>query len=453
MNRLLLALLLAPLAQADLVLATWNGTIETPITASVVQLPSVEAGETATLRLRVRNTGTTADTITRFTAAGAGFSLERLLPPQVIQPGQFQNATLTFQANAPANYSANLQMNGVSVLVLISVTSGAALVPQAPCQVSGTGKIAFGTAVRGTPVSCGFQLRNETSSPVSINSISITGSGFTAQNSPAPVTIAPGASASFAVQLDAQARGPITGTLRVNARDYALEANGEDPPLQNPSIDFGSAPTASAQQRQIRLRFSAPAAIAASGFLDLTFERDPAAPADDPAVTFLEAGARRVLFRVAQGQTDATFDGAPFVTLQTGSTAGQIRLTLSGVLGGYTGDPAVILRMAPAVVVADKIVATRFPDRIELAMTGIDNTFTTGSMLFRFYDGSGQQITAAIPANFTSNFKTFFTSINGGSAFKLTVQFPLSGDGSSIAGMEAELSNSAGTLRTGRLGL
>jgi hypothetical protein len=109
--------------------------------------------------------------------------------------------------------------------------------------------------------------------------------------------------------------------------------------------------------------------------------------------------------------------------------------------------------MAPAVVVADKIVATRFPDRIELAMTGIDNTFTTGSMLFRFYDGSGQQITAAIPANFTSNFKTFFTSINGGSAFKLTVQFPLSGDGSSIAGMEAELSNSAGTLRTGRLGL
>jgi hypothetical protein len=122
------------------------------------------------------------------------------------------------------------------------------------------------------------------------------------------------------------------------------------------------------------------------------------------------------------------------------------------VLSGYTGDPTVTLRMPPTLVVADKIAATRFPTHLEFGLLGFDNTLSAGQMLFRFFDSAGLQITAAMPADFTAAFKSFFATA-GGSAFNLTVRFPLSGDGTSIVAMEAELSNSAGTLKTARLAL
>jgi hypothetical protein len=71
-------------------------------------------------------------------------------------------------------------------------------------------------------------------------------------------------------------------------------------------------------------------------------------------------------------------------------------------------------------------------------------------MLFRFYDASGQQITAAIPADFTAQFRDYFAKA-AGSAFKAGVKFDVKGDASGIAAMEAEISSSAGTYKTGRL--
>jgi hypothetical protein len=61
-------------------------------------------------------------------------------------------------------------------------------------------------------------------------------------------------------------------------------------------------------------------------------------------------------------------------------------------------------------------------------------------------------MTAPLPADFTSAFRTFFaTSPGGGGAFKLTVRFPVTGNSAGVASVEAQMSNSAGTAFTGRL--
>jgi hypothetical protein len=56
-----------------------------------------------------------------------------------------------------------------------------------------------------------------------------------------------------------------------------------------------------------------------------------------------------------------------------------------------------------------------------------------------------------MPADFTGAFRAFYARAPGGGTFKLTVRFPVSGNSFGVAGVEAELSNSAGTIRTSRL--
>jgi hypothetical protein len=255
------------------------------------------------------------------------------------------------------------------------------------------------------------------------------------------------------VQAEAQARGAITGTLQVGGRTYALTGTAVDPAIPAPVLEWDTAPLQSGQQRKVTMRLPSPAPVTVTGFLDATFEKDSVLAVDDPAVMFLESGSRRVSFRVEQGQTAATLNGLAYATLQTGTTAGRIRLTFAGVPAGFTGDPTVTWVLAPAQVVVDRVVAARLLDQIEVKVTGFDNTYSAGAMVFRFYDAAGQAMTTAIPADFTTQFREFFTAQAGGSVFQMTVRFPVSGDSSPIRAVEAELINSAGTQRVARVSL
>ena len=115
MRWLALLVALAGSAFGQLTLYVVDGTTETPLANNgVFQLPAIEAGDTQSVRLRVRNLGSTDAQITQFSADGVGFALTRPLPPIALAPGAFVNATLTFTAGAAANYSANLRMNSTT---------------------------------------------------------------------------------------------------------------------------------------------------------------------------------------------------------------------------------------------------------------------------------------------------------------------------------------------------
>ncbi|MEI9811925.1 MAG: hypothetical protein WDO18_04295 [Acidobacteriota bacterium] len=156
-------------------------------------------------------------------------------------------------------------------------------------------------------------------------------------------------------------------------------------------------------------------------------------------------------FAVAKGETAATLNGLASVTFQTGTTAGTIRFTFSGIPQGFAADPTVTLAIPPAQIAVDRVVATRLPLALRLDVIGFDNTYGLGAMLFRFFDAGGQLLTPPIPVDFTAVFRDYFGSALSGSAFRASIQFPVTGDSIGIAAMEAEMTNPAGTVQIGRL--
>lgn len=450
MIRLLLCLLLPLAARAQLVLSVVDGTTEIPLAAnSIYQMRSMEVGDSQSVRLRVRNTGAQPAEITRFFADGAGFSLNRPLPPQTLAAGGFLNATLTFDASSAANFSANLQMNSISVLVLVSVTPG----PQlgiAPACAGVAGTVDFGTVTRGAARSCELTLTNPTAQVMTVSTLSVT-AGFALARAAAPVVLGARQTLGFAVQMTPQTVGVLSGTLRVQGRDYVLRAVVVNAPLPVPVFEFESSAAGSGQQRRLSMRLPSPSPVTTSGQVNLAFLADSVLAADDPAVMFVETASRQVRFAVEEGKTTVTLNGGAFATFQTGTTAGRIRFTLSGLAPGAAADAESTVILAPVPVVLDKALPARFADRVELVLTGFDNTFSAGSMSFRFFDAGGQPVTSLMPADFVAAFRAFYAGAPGGSAFKVTVRFPVSGNAAGIAGVEAELTNSAGTTRTGRL--
>ena len=64
-------------------------------------------------------------------------------------------------------------------------------------------------------------------------------------------------------------------------------------------------------------------------------------------------------------------------------------------------------------------------------------------MTFTFSDLSGKAL-PPIHADFTQDFRTFFTATQAGSMFQVRVSFPVTGDPSGIGSVDVQLSNSAG---------
>ena len=118
MTRVVLIFLLAPLAaHAQLALFSVNGTTETPVGASY-SLGQVAAGNSKSVRFRARNSGAAAIPITNLGISGYEFIITSPpTPPPNIAPGNFLDIYIQFSGGPPASYSANFQINNISVLL------------------------------------------------------------------------------------------------------------------------------------------------------------------------------------------------------------------------------------------------------------------------------------------------------------------------------------------------
>jgi hypothetical protein len=292
-------------------------------------------------------------------------------------------------------------------------------------------------------------LSNPGSQALTISTLSTTGAGFSVRPANLPFTLAPGQALALTIELNATTAGQLAGTLQVQARTYALAAIVFDGPLPKPVIQFDSTAFASGQQRAFTVKLAAPAQAAASGFLNVTFQPDAAGIGDDPAVLFLETGTRQVHFSVAAGQTAVTLEGRTSLTLQTGTSAGRLRFTFSGYGPGFAEDPTVSFTVPAAPVLIDKVVTLKSPDRLDVTLTGFDNSYSMGPMTFRFYDAAGNLIGQAVSADFSTAFRSFFVDGQRGSTFRVTVTFPVKNNGT-VAAVEGDLTNTAGTTRIAR---
>ena len=433
----LLALLLPLAARADLVLSVVNGNRETPL-GSTYSMGPILAGDRVTVLLSLRNTTSPSVSVARFNVDQPAFQLNAPSTPFNVAPGIPSAVTLSFSSATAGSYTANLRLND-RVIAL----SGTVL-PASPLTVSPGCPAGFGIVVRGQSRDCTFEVHNGASVNVAI---SVIGTGFASSG---PPIVNAGQTITVTVRFQPSSTGNYSGSLAIGPLNFALTGQGVNPPVPTPVFDFQATPAASAQQRRLTARLPSLSPLTGSGTVWLAFVPNPGL-ADDAAIAFLQPLARSVPFTVQEGSTDVLLGGQPFAVFQTGTTAGQIRFSMTSALLIFESDPSGALTIPPAAVGIDAAFGTRGTLEVQVKITGFDNTYTTGPMTFTFYDVAGGAITAAIAANFAQQFRLFYGSVQSGSMFQVLIRFPVTGNINAITGVEVELTNTAGTVRTARL--
>jgi hypothetical protein len=455
-RRVLLALLAPLAAHAQLALFTFDGTTETPV-QSVYNFGSVAPGDNQDIRFRARDTGTSAVILTKLSAGGAGFGIVGAPSlPFTIAPGNFLEFLVRFSAALPASYSASLQVNSSSVFLLASVVPAPALTVFPVCTVDySANKIDFGNVQNQTLRLCNFSLQNLSAQPLVVSTLSVSGDLAlqAAANLKTPFTLAASQAVTFTIQITpACGASSFLGTLNVNTRHYPLAGTSFDPPLPKPVLSFDQGVFKSGEQHTLTMSLPSAAICAAKGgYVNLVFTPGINSVTDDRSVVFLSGSTNSLPFSVSAGSTQISINGQSSVVFQTGTTEGAITFTVTGV--PTSSDPRTVLTIAPAAIAIDTATASNQRlGNLDIEIIGFDNTYTAGAMSFVFFDTAGNTIgPGAVAADFTPAFKTYFASQQSGSTFLMRVSFPVTGNQTKVAGVEATLTNAAGPAKTGRL--
>ncbi len=450
--RWLLPCALVPAAAfAQLQLLTFDGTVEKAATA-ITDVGTVSVGDSRELRFHVRNAGSASISLQSVAVAGQGFSISSAPSlPFSIAPSNFSEVRVRFSAGAAGSYSAILGVNSLQTLLRATVVQGATIsvVNSTIGTILTSGStLDFGRVQKGQSGTQDVRIANATNSKLSIQSCAVSGSAFSAPALKCPMSLASGDAITISLSFNPTVAAVQQGTLSFDDRTFALSGVGFDPPLPKPTVKF-DAPLSSGTQQRLAIQLLSVPETSGSGTVSLTFQPVPGSSAsDDPAVMFTSSGARTLSFQVKQGDAAGTFPTGVDTVFQTGTTAGAIVFRVR--LGSY--DEQFSFPVAPIPMHLDKATAARRVNDLDVSLTGFDNTRTAGRFTFTFFDTSGRQVQpGAVPADWTQTFAGYFGNSKVGGSFTLRATFPVSGDATQIAGVEVEMTNSAGTTRTSRI--
>jgi Abnormal spindle-like microcephaly-assoc'd, ASPM-SPD-2-Hydin len=204
---------------------TLNGTgtaaLSPQLTVSVASLTfgNVTVNTSSTKPVTLTSTGTAPVTINSATASGAGFTVSGATFPATLNPGQSLMLNVQFDpASADAEtgqlaIQSNSSTNSTAVVTL-SGTGTAALSPQLTVSVT---RLTFGSVTLNTPSTQSVTLTSTGTAPVTINSATLSGAGFTMSGATFPVTLNPNLAVTLEIQFDPTAAGAVTGQLTIQS--------------------------------------------------------------------------------------------------------------------------------------------------------------------------------------------------------------------------------------------
>jgi hypothetical protein len=407
-------------------------------------LGSAAVAETTEFHFRARNAGIAPASFQTLSVNGAAFSLAQPFTPLTLAPAQSFDFAVRFRPPASGSYSASLAVNSFTSLIRASASPGPAISLTLDGQSTEiTGPSLEIRAATGQSLPLALSISNPHPTPLSLSVIALTGDGFSLDALPAlPAQLLPGESLPIPATFRAAAPGEFTGILTAGPRRLRLLASVTTPALGRARFVTSSNAPVNGQQLRIRLEFDEPAAVPVSGTLRATFT----GAVDDPAILFPN-GRREIPFQVPAGSSAASFDGSPETILQTGTTAGSLRLE------AITPSSLAVetYNFAPAIVAIDSSSARRNGSTLEIDLTGFDNTRAAGSLNFRFFDRSGNPIGGVITSNIPEIFRSYFDRSPLGGVFRLRAAFPVAGDATIVGSVLVEIANGVGRTELPRL--
>lgn len=451
-SRVLLFVSLLPLsALAQIQIYQFDGATEISVGATF-DVGAATPGDTVETRFRVRNIGNGPAVFQTLSLSGQGFRISAAPSlPYTIAPANETEFRVVFSPAVTGSYSAFLAVNTTNITLRGSSVAAASLMlagSSAPLMAGAV--IDFGSVVRGASQLQGFMLFNSGGTSLTVNSLSVSGTGFRGPIGPAaPIQLPPGQTASFQIAFEPQNGQSAQGTLSVDQRVFSLKGLGLDPPLPSASIIFTSTLGASVQQNSLSIPLTSASQVSGTGMLTMEFHPSVPGVSDDAAVQFLSGPIRIATVTISAGDSMAKFNGQPGIAFQTGATAGTILFTLK-LSNGSQQQASLTIPASP--VNFDMATSVRKFGELDVSLAGFDNTYSASQLTFTFYNSKGATIQPGpISVDVSSIFQQYFTSTQVGGMFALLARFPMTGDSTQVVSVDVQITNAAGVTTAQRV--
>jgi hypothetical protein len=189
------------------------------VSAGSLSFGSVTVNSTATLPLTLTSSGTAPLTITAATVSGAGFTDSGASFPVTLNPNQSVTLQVQFAPTTAGAVTGQLTIasnsaGGSTTQVQLSGTGTAAATAQ--LQVSAT-SLPFGNVPVNSTATLTLRLISSGTAPVTVSSVTLTGTGFSDSGATFPVTLNQNQSVTLNVQFDPTVAGAATGQLTITS--------------------------------------------------------------------------------------------------------------------------------------------------------------------------------------------------------------------------------------------
>jgi hypothetical protein len=202
-----------------------------------IDFKTVLIGQPNTQTLQLSNAGSDALQITRIKISGNGLKVAPLALPIVLQSGQKQNITATFDPSAPGQVFGNISITSNARDPLVNVPfAGEAKTPVARVQAD-PASLDFGKLTLHTANARDITLTNTGDVAVTINGVMLSGSGFAFSDLNPGFSLSPHQQVIFDISFRPSAKGPASGKLSLllaNLPVFTIPLSGDGTPGSPP---------------------------------------------------------------------------------------------------------------------------------------------------------------------------------------------------------------------------
>ena len=241
------------------------------VSPNAVNFGNVPVGQEVDSSVNIANGTSSSIAISQVNVSGQTFSLPgNNSMPISIPAGGAYSLKVGFTPVSATNYSGQVTLMGVSGQMIAQVPmQGQGSSQGAPQLTVSAASLSFGSLTVNTATTQSLTLTSTGTSPVTVSSAAITGTGFTIVGSSLPLTLSPTQSLTLQVQFNPTTAGTASGQITINSNSttsgtasVALSGTGTTPtsPLASPqltvsaaSLSFGSVTVNTATTQSLTL--------------------------------------------------------------------------------------------------------------------------------------------------------------------------------------------------------
>jgi Abnormal spindle-like microcephaly-assoc'd, ASPM-SPD-2-Hydin len=249
------------------------------INAATLSFGNVTVNTATTQSLTLTSTGTSPLTVNSAAISGAAFTIVGGSLPVTLNPTQSMTLQVQFDPTSTGTATEQLSISsdsssGNTAIVALSGTSTTAPSPQLTISAA---TLSFGNVTVNTATTQSLTLTSTGTSPVTVNSASITGAGYTVVGGTLPAMLNPTQSMTLQVQLLPTTTGAKSGQITVSSNSStgstaAVALSGTGTIAASPqltvsaaSLSFGSVATNSAATASVTLTSTGTSALTVNG--------------------------------------------------------------------------------------------------------------------------------------------------------------------------------------------